>query len=119
MAEAPLKLQRILALAAIIGFFVPIGSYLIWWLTYASGLGKILDDWNYQAGVFMSAAEEIYRAKGQMRPAPIFDYVFWDVLWVAIINVPLYVMLGLIWWAITKHGKKNSSRFDKAGEATS
>jgi hypothetical protein len=98
-----LRLQRILAIAAIIGFAVPIASYLIWWLTYASGLGKILDDWNYQAGVFMSAAEEFYRAKGQLHHGAIFDWVFWDVLWVAIINVPLYMALGLIWWSVTRN----------------
>ena len=103
--EASLRLPRILAIFGLVGFAVPIASYLIWWLTYASGLGKILDDWNYRAGVFMSAAEEIYRAKGQVHPAPLFDYVFWDVLWVAFINVPLYIVLGSIWWTFNRHKK--------------
>jgi hypothetical protein len=57
----------------------------------------------------MSAAEEFYRTKGQPRHAPIFDYVFWDVLWVAIINVPLYMTLGLIWWSVARARQRRAA----------
>ena len=91
-----MKLQRALAIAAIIGFAVPIASYFNWRLAYASGLGKILDDWNARAELFMSAERELTTRTG----IALFDYQFWDVLWVAIINVPIYMALAVIWWSI-------------------
>lgn len=93
-----MKLQRVLAIAAIIGFVVPIASYFTWRLAYASGLGKILDDWNARAELFMSAERQIATRTG----IAFFDFIFWDVLWVAIINVPIYMALAVIWWSIAR-----------------
>jgi hypothetical protein len=100
-----LRLPRTPAIFGLVGFAVPIASYLVWWLAYAIGLGKILDDWNARMGVFVSLLEELVHAKGQQAHPPIFDWMFWDVLWVAVINVPLYMALGLIWRAFASQRK--------------
>ena len=89
-----MKLRYTLAISALIGFFVPLASYLVWWLAYAIGLGKILDDWNYRAGVFISLLGEIVHARGQAPHYALFDWIFWDVLWVAIIT--LFVLMEKI-----------------------
>jgi hypothetical protein len=74
-------------------------SYLTWRLAYAIGLGKILDDWNARVELFTSFERELNAHAGHV----VFDYVFWDVLWVATINVPLSLALGSIWWALVRH----------------
>jgi hypothetical protein len=101
-------LRSTLATFGLVGFGVPIASYLVWWLAYAIGLGKILDDWNARVGGFMSALEELIHAGGLSYHYRIFDWIFWDVLWVAVINVPLYMAAGLIWRAFTRHRKAES-----------
>jgi hypothetical protein len=75
-----LKLQRILAAAAIIGFVVPITSYMEWWLVIQN-----------------------QKPSWGLRLTGFFDGFFVDnVLPIAVINVPIYVTLGLIWWSIAR-----------------
>ena len=93
-----MQLRRVLAFSAIMGFLVPIASYFTWRLAYASGLGKILDDWNDRVRFFTSLMREINARADHV----IFDYAFWDVLWVAIINVPLSLALGSFWWTLLR-----------------
>ena len=97
-------LPRVLWVSAGIGFGVPFASYGVWQSAYAIGLGKILDDWNVRGGPFTSLEAELAAQVFHGNTLPtLFDYVFWDVLWVAIINVPLYMALGSICWTLITH----------------
>jgi hypothetical protein len=103
------QLRRVLLFSAIVGFAVPIASYVIWQLSYAIGLGKALDDWNARVELFASLQHELSSPRGLVAwtwPPTLFDWVFWDVLWVAIINALLYMALGSIWRALVRHKPK-------------
>jgi hypothetical protein len=80
MTEASLKLQRILAAAAIIGFVVPITSYMEWWLVI-----------------------QIQKPGWGLRLTGVFDGFFVDnVLPIGAINVPLYMALGTVWCSVAR-----------------
>jgi hypothetical protein len=73
-----MQLRRVLWVSAGLGFCVPVASYWVWWLANVLGVGNFLDNWMFHA-------------------SGIWFFVFWDVLWVAIINVPLYMALAAAW----------------------
>jgi hypothetical protein len=80
VAEASLKLQRILAIAAVAGFVVPIASFMEW---------RLLTDWRWPPNLI----------------GMVDGFFISNVLPIAAINVPLYMALGLVWWAFARHKK--------------
>ena len=105
-----MRLPRTPAIFGLVGFVVPIASYLVWWLAYATGLGKTLI-LEFASRYFHLRDWRNSSRQGAVVPLCNFRLDILDVLWVAVINVPLYMALGLIWRAFTRHRKTEPKPF--------
>jgi hypothetical protein len=91
-----LKLQRVLAAAAIIGFVVPLTSYTEWWLlVQASVIG-----WG-QGSVFGWESPVSWHWPPNLI-GMVDRFLIQDVLLISTINVPLYAALVMVWWSVAR-----------------